>query len=71
MGKINKIILQDICARLSIALNINQWCSTEDCIKWFNNLEKDDKCSFIKYDMKEFYPSITEKAINEPLKLTK
>ena len=28
--------------------NINQWRSTEDCIKWFNNLNKNDKCSFIK-----------------------
>ena len=33
MGKISKIILQDICAALRIALNINQWRSTEDFIK--------------------------------------
>ena len=26
-------ILQDICATLRIALNINQWCSTENCFK--------------------------------------
>ena len=32
MGKISKIILQDICATLRIVLNINQWHSTEDRI---------------------------------------
>ena len=40
MGNIGKIILQDICATLRIVLNIYQWRSTEDCIKWFKNLEK-------------------------------
>ena len=68
MGKISKIILQDICATMRIALNINQWHSTEDCIQWFNNLDKNDKCSFIKYDIREMYPLITRKAVNEALK---
>ena len=61
MSKISKIILQDICATLRITLDINQWRSTEDCNKWFYNLEKSDKCFFIKYDIREFYQSITKK----------
>ena len=71
IGKISKIILQDNCATLRIALNINQWCSTVDCIKWFNNLDKNDKCSFIKYDIREYYLSIMEKAVNGAKKLAK
>ena len=50
MGKIKKIILQDICATLRIAFIINQWR-----IKWFKNLDKNNKCSFIRYDIREFY----------------
>ena len=42
MGKISKIILQDIRATFRLALNISQERSTEDCIKWFNNLDKND-----------------------------
>ena len=61
MGKISKIILQDICATLRIALNINQWRSTEDCIKWFNKLDK----NVFLFDIREFYPSIMEKAVND------
>ena len=56
---------------LRIALNLNQWRSTEYCIKWFNNLDKNDKYSFIKYDIRKFYPSIMEKAVNKALKLAK
>ena len=36
-----------------------------------NNLDKNDRCSFIKYDIREFYSSIMEKAVNEALKLAK
>ena len=62
IGRVSKIIVQDICALLRLALNINQWRSTKDCIKWFEEYDKDDKCSFIKYDISEFYPSTTERA---------
>ena len=71
MGRISKVILQDICSTLRIALNVNQWRNTNDCIKWFNDYEKNDKCSFIKYDIKEFYPSITEKVFEEALSLAR
>lgn len=61
MGRISKVILQEICDILKIALNINQWHNTSDCIKWFNNYNKNNKWSFIKYNIKEFYSSIIGK----------
>ena len=54
IGWISKIIVQEICESLRLALNINQWRSTNDCIKWFEEYEKDDRCSFIRYDIKDF-----------------
>ena len=33
--------------------------------------DKKDKCSFVKYDIREFYSSITEKAVDETLKQAK
>ena len=32
---------------------------------------KDDRCSFIKYDIREFYPSITERTLDRALDLAK
>ena len=69
MGRVSKIILQDICATLRIALNINQWRNTHDCIKWFKEHDKNNKCSFVKYDIKEFYSFITEKTLDKALEL--
>ena len=71
IGRFSKIIVQEICNSLRLALNINQWRSTKDCIKWFEEYEKDDRCSFIKYDIKDFYPSITERTLDRALDLAK
>ena len=72
MGKISKVVLQDICATFSIALNINQWCNMNHCIKWFRNYSKNDKCFSIKFGIKEFYPSIIEKkTVNEEFNLVR
>ena len=71
IGRVSKIIVQDICDSLRLALNINQWRSTKDCLKWFEEYDRDDRCSFIKYDIREFYPSITERAFDRALDLAK
>ena len=71
IGRIIKIIVQEICDSLRLALNINQWRSIKDCIKWFEEYEKNDRCSFIKYDIKDFYPSITERTLDRALDLAK
>ena len=71
MGKISQQIVQEICESLRIALNINQWRSTLDCIKWFEGADINDNCAFIKYDIKDFYPSITEEVLNKAIDLAK
>ena len=59
------------CRLINPALNINQWRSTKDCMTWFEEYDKDDRCSFIKYDIREFYPSITERTLDRALDLAK
>ena len=71
IGRVSKIIVQDICDSLRLALNINQWRSTKDCIKWFEEYDVNDRYSFIKYDIKDFYPSITERTLDRALDLAK
>ena len=71
IGRVSKTIVQDICVSLRQALNINQWRSTKDCIKWFEEYDKNDRCSFIKNDIREFYPSITERTLDRALDLAK
>ena len=53
MKKINKTLTKK--------LTVNQWKNTEMVIHWFKSRLQKSKCFFIQFDIREFYPSITEK----------
>ena len=38
----------------------NQWRNISTVIKWFQNITKKNDCRFIKFDISELYPSISE-----------
>ena len=42
-----------------VNLNVTQWKHSESVMKWFFALENKTDCVFIKFDIREFYPSIT------------
>lgn len=44
---------------------------TNECITWFNSINNKDELAFIKYDICNFYPSITEKVHTEALNYAK
>ena len=65
------------CSRNNISLvnNSNLWKSTSDVTTWFKNLGNLRKARFLKFDIVEFYPSITpellDRALNYAESLTK
>ena len=52
--------LNDIIADVSRKTEVNQWRNTATVINWFKNLSDKHKRKFIKLDIAEFYPSISE-----------
>ena len=68
LRRISKVILDKINKQLKAALNVNQWQSTNEVIKWFTDIPNKGQHRFIVFDIKDFYPSIREslmkKAIN-------
>ena len=52
-------------------LNFNQWKNTETVIHWFKSIEQKSRCLFIQFDGLEFYPSITEKSLEEVIVFAK
>ena len=52
IDNINKIIIEKT--------NVNQWRNTDAVITWFQNIENKDISSFIKFDIVDFYPSISK-----------
>jgi hypothetical protein len=66
-GKLSKFILDKINSNLRQKLDSNQWRSTQQVISWFGNINDKDRQSFISFYIVDFYPSISEKLLNEAL----
>ena len=63
IGKISKTILDKINKKLRRSTGLNQWGNTDSVISWFNKIDDKGNCKFFKFDITEFYPSISEKLL--------
>ena len=71
LGKISKTIIESINKELRDNLNFNQWKNTNDVINWFDNINDKQECSFVQFDIKDFYPSITEEILDNAVNFAK
>ena len=71
LGKVSKSILENINQHLVKLLHVNQWKHSTSVIEWFRNIENKKNCNFIKFDIREYYPSITETILDKALLFAK
>ena len=71
LGKISKSIWENINQHLVKLLYINQWKNSASVIAWFKNIEDKKNCTFIKLDIRDFYPSITDTFLDKALLFAK
>lgn len=67
LGRISKSILENLNTKIRNHLHLNQWKNTDTVIEWFNSIKDKKICKFIVFDIKDFYPSINEKLLNNAL----
>ena len=67
MGRISKQILEKINLTIRKQSGLNQWRSTDDVIQWFKRIEAKKTKRFIKFDIVNFYPSISEGLLRSAL----
>ena len=65
--RISKKILDIINCDLKARTGVNQWKSTSDVIRWFNNIDDKNSFTFTMFDIKDFYLSIKENLLKEAL----
>ena len=63
----SKVILQRINREVREKTGLNQWQSTQDSLKWFENLENKKDMTFFQFDIENFYPSINEDLLRKAL----
>ena len=48
-------------------MGLNQWRNTDTVIEWFESIRNKHLCKFVGFDIREFYPSITENLLKKAL----
>jgi len=67
LGRISKVVLENINTNLRKSLQLNQWKSTACVIEWFTEIKDKHLHKFMVFDVKDFYPSITEQLLRNAL----
>ena len=52
-------------------MQFNLWRNTDATLKLFSKITDKRNCSFIQFDIKEFYPSTTENILHQTLEFSK
>ena len=71
MGIVSKKYLKNIISKLNIKLQYNQCRNTFTVIEWFKATKYKAKCRFIKFDIDEFYPSISIELLDRSISFAK
>ena len=67
LGRVSKQIVERMNSRTREKTKVHQWKNTKSVIEWFNQLESKESCSFIQFEIADFYPSITEKLLKKAI----
>ena len=67
IGIISKHYLELINNKIREKTQMNQWRNTKSVIEWFKAIKNKSKSSFIKFDIVEFYPSISKELLSKAI----
>ena len=64
-------MLEKINQALIKHLDVNQWKNASSVIEWFKGIDNKKDCIFVKFDIREFYPSISESIFKKKILFAK
>ena len=67
IGIISKKLLDRIKSSIRSSTGFMQWRNSSAVISWFQKIPRKDMCKFLKFDIVDFYPSITEDLLTKLL----
>jgi len=67
LGKASKVILDTVNDDIRSKIKVNQWKNSQSVIEWFRKISNKPGCTFVSFDIVEFYPSITEELLDKAI----
>lgn len=71
VGVVSKQMVEHINIEVRAAAGYQQWRNTKEVIDWFKELPDQSELKFIKFDIVEFYPSISEELLSRSITYAK
>ena len=71
IGRVSKQLLDGINKKLLLSTKVNQWKNTQSVIDWFSQIRGKRRCTFIQFDIENFYPSITAELFDKAIAFAK
>ena len=71
IGIVSKQLLDNINHTIRSKKHLNQWRNSSTVISWFQNIPDKTNCKFLKFDIVDFYPSITEILLSAAISFAK
>ena len=71
LGKVSKSIVERLNAQVKAAIGVNQWINTEEVLNWFKGLENKKSLKWLKFDIVNYYPSISKDLLMKALNFAK
>ena len=71
LGRISKVIIENINTQLRNIFKLNRWKSTVIVIKWLKNMDDRKRHKFMMFGVKDFYLSISKKLLTNAIKFAK
>ena len=67
IGIISKHYVELINNKIREKTQMSQWCNTKSVTEWFKAIKNKNESSFIKFDIIEFYPSISKELLTKAI----
>ena len=71
IGHISKALLEKVVKDVTEASGLNQWRNTSSVISWFRNIPRKSQARLLKFDICDFYPSITEELLGKAIEFAR
>ena len=71
LGKVSKIITEKLISGIKATNDLQQWRNTSDVLQWFSSIENKSLCTFVQFDIVDFYPSISDELFKKAIDYAK
>ena len=71
LGKVSKVKLEKINQALTKHLDVNQWKNSSSVTEWFKSTDNKKDHIFVKFDIWELYPSVSESIFKKSILFAK